>query len=84
MEVCLDFEVLRQCLFVLIKLRLRKGKVLGSEEGKGVRSGLCYEQRNENEERLCFFMFKIFILTLGVALGYRFYLNLGEYYWSKC
>jgi hypothetical protein len=78
-EVFPDFKVLRQCpFFLLIKLRLREGKALGSEEGKGLGSGLCCEQRKENEERLCRFMFGIFVLTLGVALEYQFYLNLGE------
>jgi hypothetical protein len=50
--------------------------VLGSEGGKGLGSGLCCEQWKENEERL--WMFGIFILTLGVELGYKFYLNLGQ------
>jgi hypothetical protein len=36
----------RQCpLVLLIKVGLREGKAFGSEKGKGVGWGLCYEQR---------------------------------------
>jgi hypothetical protein len=39
-------RVHRQCpLVILVKLRLRQGKALGSEEGKVSGSGHCYEQQ---------------------------------------
>jgi hypothetical protein len=43
-------KVPRQCPFVLlVEKRLREGKALGSEEGKGLGRGACYEKRNEAE-----------------------------------
>jgi hypothetical protein len=42
---CLDLKVPRQCpLVLLIEVRLRKGKALGSERGKMLGCGLHYEQ----------------------------------------
>jgi hypothetical protein len=41
-------KVPRQCPLVLVvDVRLREGKSVGSEEGKGLGSGLCREQRNK-------------------------------------
>jgi hypothetical protein len=41
--------ILRQCLIVLrVEERLRKGKALGSEKGKGLGYGLRYEQKEKN------------------------------------
>jgi hypothetical protein len=36
-------------LVLLVNVYLRKGKALGSEKGKGLGCGLCYEQRREVE-----------------------------------
>jgi hypothetical protein len=33
----------------MVVVRLRKGKALGSEMGRGLRNGLCYEQRRDVE-----------------------------------
>jgi hypothetical protein len=47
-------KVLGQCpLDLLAKVRLREGRGLGSEEGKGQGSGICYDQRKEVEPGLC-------------------------------
>jgi hypothetical protein len=38
-------KVPRQCLLVLVvEVRLREGKALGSEKGKGLGCGVCFEQ----------------------------------------
>jgi hypothetical protein len=43
----LALKVPRQCPFVLVEVCFRKGKALGSEEGKWLGSGVCFEQRKE-------------------------------------
>jgi hypothetical protein len=41
-------KVPRQCpIFLLVEVRLKEGKVLGSEEGKGLGSGVYCEQRKQ-------------------------------------
>jgi hypothetical protein len=46
-------KVPRQCLLVLlVEICLKEGKALGSEEGKGLKCGLCYEQRREVEQEI--------------------------------
>jgi hypothetical protein len=53
----------RQCpLVLLVEVRLREGKALGSEKGKALGSGLCYEQRKA-EALLC--ISENWILTLA-------------------
>jgi hypothetical protein len=37
---------------VLVELCLIKGKALGSEDGKALGSGICYEQRKEIEQNI--------------------------------
>jgi hypothetical protein len=42
---CPGLKVPRQCpLILLVEVRLREGKALGSEKGEGLKCGLCYEQ----------------------------------------
>jgi hypothetical protein len=42
-----------QCPFILpTEVRLRKGKAIGSEEGKELGNGLRYEQRKETKQGL--------------------------------
>jgi hypothetical protein len=36
-------------LVIVVKVHLKKGKAVGSEEGKGLGSGPCYEHRKETE-----------------------------------
>jgi hypothetical protein len=52
----LVLKVPRQCPFVLlVEVCLRKGKALGSEEGKALGSGISYELKKEIEPGLyCF------------------------------
>jgi hypothetical protein len=46
--ICLALEVLRQHPpNLLVEVRSREGKALGSEEGKLLGSGLCCHQRTE-------------------------------------
>jgi hypothetical protein len=45
------FKAPRQCpLVLLVEEYLREGKALGSEKGKVLGSGHCYEQSREDEE----------------------------------
>jgi hypothetical protein len=52
-----NFSVLMALLqfpaFLLVEVRLREGKALGSEAGKVLGYGICYEQRREVEQGLC-------------------------------
>jgi hypothetical protein len=49
----LALNVSRQCPLILrVDVRLREGKVLGNEKGKGLGCELCYEQRKEVKQGL--------------------------------
>jgi hypothetical protein len=46
-------KVPRQCpLFLIVEVRFRDDKALGSEKDEGLGCGLCYEQRREIKLRL--------------------------------
>lgn len=60
----------------LEEVGLRKGKVLGSEKGKGLQCELCYEQRTEFERGLTIGL-HFDINVIRTSLGCNFNLTLG-------
>jgi hypothetical protein len=67
-------KVPRQYPFVLLmEVRLREGKAVGSEKGKGLRSKLCYEEMREFEQGR---MIEILIITFEGLLKLKVYLNI--------